>query len=180
VVASSPVDLAVVGADDRCRLSAYVSSDGGETWAETQQSGEYWQLSPESPEAVRSPVRRTEPGCEVLALSSFTEVSARVLCTDGELRGTADAGANWAGLGDLDGAVSVYYEGPGDAWAVAVTDDCPAAVYSTADGGADWEEQSCLEDGDGQAIAVTNGVITVHLGGQVTTSDDDGASWTSP
>lgn len=180
VSASGADNIVVVGADVDCKLMAYVSHDGGDNWDATASSGDYWHLDLYAASVVRAPGRDAQPGCVVRALAPLTESGARVLCADGELRGTSNAGTSWVGLGALDGAVDVYYVDTGTGWAVGTAADCDAAVYQTSDGGANWDQQACLGGGEPQAASMSGGVVTVEVGGTIHTSDDGGGSWTSP
>ena len=130
---------------------------------------------------VHTPGGSAPVGCEVLALSAYSRSGARVLCTDGELRGTASGGTSWVGLGSLQGAVDIGYETPADGWAIAATADCPAAVLRTADGGVDWEETACLDaEGEPQALSAGGRLIVVQVGGELLTSSDDGVTFAQP
>lgn len=180
VSASGADNILVVGADADCTLMAYTSDDGGDSWHGSRHSDPYWHLSLGSPDTVHAPGGEVEPGCDVEALLPLTEAGARVLCSTDELRGTADAGAEWASLGSLEGAVGVYYVDTGIAWAVGTSDECDAAVYRTSDGGAQWRERACLDGDPPQAVSVSVGVVTIQTGGEIQTSDDGGESWSTP
>ena len=180
VAASGADSMLVVGADADCALVAYTSSDGGASWDRQHQGGAYWHLSLGVAEAVHAPGGDVDPGCEVKALLPLSEGNARVLCSTGELRGTDDAGRHWVSLGALEGAVGAYYVDTSDAWAVASSDACDAAVFRTADGGAQWNQRACIDGDPPQAVSASSGVVTVQAGGDIQTSDDRGESWSSP
>jgi len=181
VSASSASDLFLVGADAACLPVIYRSTDGGENWVSAPGSGGAWHLAAVGVRRVHAPSGSVPVGCDVLALSAFSDSGARVLCTDGLLRGTADGGRSWVGLGGLPGAVDIAYQTPADAWGLAATSECPAAVLQTADGGADWEETACLDtDGEPYAVSVADGVVLAQIGGDLLTSSDGGATFAQP
>ncbi|MDQ3663928.1 MAG: hypothetical protein M3353_04620 [Actinomycetota bacterium] len=182
VSAGGANDLFLVGADPAaCALAIYNSTDGGESWLPSPGTAGAWHIASVGTRRVHTPGGSAPVGCDVLALSAYSESGARVLCTDGELRGTASGGTSWVGLGSLQGAVDIGYETPADGWAIATTRDCPAAVLRTADGGVDWEETACLDaEGEPQALSVAGRLIVVQVGGELLTSSDDGVTFAQP
>ncbi len=180
VSAETASDLLVVAASDNCRPVAYTSSDGGLSWTASAGTGPYWRLRATDDSTVRSPARVGDPGCDVLALAPLTESGARVLCTTGELRGTANAGTSWVLLGNLPGAVGVYYVDAAAAYALGESQGCPAAVFATSDGGSSWDELTCLDGDEPQAISAAGSVVTAMVDGKVQQSSDGGQTWSAP
>ncbi|MDQ3422930.1 MAG: hypothetical protein M3510_05970 [Actinomycetota bacterium] len=184
VSVSAADDLVVIGAGQTCDLTVYQSSDAGETW--TASAGTYgaWHLSAGGGRKVHAPVGPVTIGCRVASLSVITDSAARVLCAEGDLQGTANGGFEWVSLGALDGAVDIAYVTPVEAWAVAASGDCSAAVARTVDGGTEWEQTACIDEGgegvEPQAVASAGGVVLVQAGGRVLSSDDGGRSFTEP
>lgn len=187
VATSGANDLFLVGADGHCATAVYRSRDGGETWDRSAGTGGAWHLLSGPSTFVHAPSGVITTSCEVAVLSPLSTTSARVLCTDGELRGTDDSGSSWVQLGRLDGAVDVSYVSPVAAWALAVTEACPAALLRTDDGGSDWERVACVDE-DGSAPQAVSAVrqatgetmVTVQVDGQVRASTDGGETLTRP
>lgn len=179
VTAEPATGLVVVAAGADCAPVAYTSTDGGESWDDAD-PGLYWQLDAEQDAALRSPSRPGDPGCRVQTLSPLSPSGARVLCASGELRGTATAGASWVQLGSLPGAVGVSYTSAADAYAIGTTDECPAAVFGTADGGSVWDELACLDGEEPQAVSVAGGTVTALVDGAAQQSTDGGQTWVQP
>lgn len=162
-------------------MTVYRSSDGGDTWAKSATGARYWPVGAQGGSVVRDIAGTSRLGCRVAALSALCAADARVLCRSGELRGTATAGETWMSLGSLRGAVDVQYTGYSDAWAngraISTAGDCCAAVFETTHGGATWVRKGWLAGGVPQGVAVSEGVVTVQLGGDVQVSEDGGDSW---
>jgi hypothetical protein len=172
--------IEVTGASSDCELVTLASGDGGQSWGPTE-AGAGWRLVGDPAEdAVESPDGRIETPCRPVALSSEGDAVVRVLCEDGKLLGY-DGGASWAALGDLSGATAVRYPTPARAFAIAPGEDCPAAVFGTRDGGADWSELACLDGADGPgAVAGRDGHYVARAGAVSLVSTDSGATWVRP
>jgi photosystem II stability/assembly factor-like uncharacterized protein len=176
VRASDTVTL--VGLDAGCALTTYTSDDDGTTWASAEGGAGSWHLPPR-PRAslVAGPSGAHPAPCRALALSPVDEGVARLLCSDGVVKGTSDGGAGWNTLGQLVGAVDLAYQTPGDGVAVAVLDDCDAAVMRTADGGTTWDQASCLTGGQAVAVATAGDRVVAMAGDRLQLSTDGGRTW---
>ena len=111
----------VIGADKPCVAELSRTTDGGGTWASTKDVGSAWFRDPKNPNVVGSPGSSTSRPCEggeVLDLAVLSTSTARVLCSDGVIRSTANTGSTWTGSGDASGAV-----------ALAVLSSKPAQIF---------------------------------------------------
>src|SRR3954471_24562018 len=105
VVAAQAVsrrNLVIVGLNRRCHVGVYASTDGGRTWARSAGDAGQWHLTADATaRSVVSPTGRRHVPCVPQSLSPLDVTAARVLCDDGTLLGTEDAGATWITLGVL-------------------------------------------------------------------------------
>jgi hypothetical protein len=178
VVADSDTDLSIVGLDSACDVATFTSSDGGGSWSSRDGAAGLWRPSPAPRKAVvYSPRGRYRTPCSPKALAPVDGGVARLLCRDGRVSGTSDAGSSWLTLGQLDGAVAMSFETPGDGVAVAEQSDCDAAVMRTSDGGASWVEVSCLEGGAPRAVTSAGDTVLAQVGDRLQISTDGGSTW---
>lgn len=173
--------MSVVAADAACAVTTLGSTDGGATWKSSPGTAGAWHLAADAATRVHAPTGSVPTGCRVLALSPVDESGARVLCADGQVRGTSNGGFEWVSLGSLDGAVDIAYAGPAEAWALATTVDCAAAVLRTGDGGLYWQQTGCVDRAsEPQAIGAAGGLVAVQAGGKLRTSNDGGETFAEP
>ena len=113
VVRVRPIDgqtAFVVGADKPCAAELSRTTDGGGTWASTNDVGSAWFRDPKSPNVVGGPGSSTSRPCgrrKVLDLAVVSTSTAHVLCDDGVIRSTANTGSTWTGSGNASGAVAL-------------------------------------------------------------------------
>lgn len=173
VEATGRRSLQLVGADATCTAQAYTGGARTRSW-QSGPIGAEWHLMLSGADTVHSPDGVVETPCTPGALS--TVGSVRLLCEDGRVLGTADAGQNWATLGRLPNATAFAFDGPNRGYALVTRQDCPTAVMTTTDGGASWTFADCL-DGDGRAIAARGDVVTALVDDQVLRSEDGAETW---
>lgn len=120
----------VYGAGKDCALREYVTTDGGSTWRETQAVAGVWSRSVRDAREVSTPADATSKPCGdqgVLDLLRTSATGARVLCLDGALKRTSNAGAKWTDAGTVSGGLALSGRVEGDAFAVyaaRVSDTC--------------------------------------------------------
>lgn len=76
-------------------------------------------------------------------------------------------------------AVAIRFTTPGAGVALAVQQDCSAAVMETADGGASWERQKCL-GGAGPGCGANEDFIAAQVGDRFYLGSDGGQTWSRP
>lgn len=172
--ATSSDDLVVLGADATCQAVAFQGGVRRGPWREVP-SENYWYLDLSGDSSVHAPGGRVDVPCVPAALSTVGAV--RLLCDDGALLGTADGGESWATLGRLDDADAVAFDGPGRGIALASRDGCPVTLLSTDNGGAGWDEVTCLDGEEGRAVALRGDTIAVIVDDEVRRSTDAGTTW---
>lgn len=171
-------NLVIVGLNRRCRAGVYSSKDGGRTWARSVGDAGQWHLTADATaRSVVSPTGRRHTPCVPQSLSPLDSTAARVLCEDGTVLGTEDAGATWITLGGLPGAVDIRYTAPGVGVALARARRCPAAAMQTSDGGATWQRLACLSGRRPRAVAAQGSVIAAQVGTRLYVSTDSGSHW---
>jgi hypothetical protein len=171
-------NLVIVGLNRRCRVGVYTSGDGGRTWTRSAGDAGQWHL-PADPTAtyIVSPTGQRFTPCLPRAVSPLDPATARVLCDDGSILGTQDAGATWITLGALPDAVDVAYTDPGTGVALATVPKCRAAVLETSDGGATWRRLACLAGRRPRAVAGQDGLMAAQVGSHLYVSTNSGSRW---
>jgi len=172
-------NFSVIGADRQCSAGLYVTRDGGGTWARSGGGDGFWYLALDRalPGLVHAPRSLTEAPCDPLSLSTVDNAALRILCTNGQIIGTADEGSSWAAVGSLPGAAAVRFTSLGEGYAVAGRPTCPAAVLETVDSGSTWDRVTCLGDGPPRAIAAEGDIVAAQVGGVLHVSADGGTTW---
>ena len=171
--------LSIVGADEDCSVRNYTSTDEGNRWL-PESADDQWYPDPSERQVVHSPQGAVEPECRVRSLTPIDEAAARVTCLSGVMLGTADAGQSWVVLGRLPNVRAVVYESPGNAFALAPTDDCEAQAYATVDGGDDWEPAGCIPARGIQGLASNGATMVAQVDDEIFQSTDNAQTWSRP
>lgn len=174
VEANARSDLRVVGADATCTARSYSGTSRTRAW-QAGASETAWHLMLNGVETVHSPEGVVETPCTPVMLSTVGAV--RLLCEDGAVLGTSDAGKTWAALGRLLNASAFAFDGPSRGYAIVTRSACPAAVITSYDGGASWTFSACLDGKVGRAIAARGEVVTALVDDDVFRSEDGAATW---
>lgn len=179
VQAESAEELTVVGNDADCEARAYETTDGGQEWSE-QDSFDGWFVAA-SPREVRGPQGTSMPGCDSLRVDPLSEDNAKVLCADGVVRGTNDAGGEWAFLGSLPGAVDIAFADIGSGLALVSGQECATRALATGDAGGQWEPVGCVSESEPpRSLAVRGETVYALVGSELRVSPDGGATWSTP
>jgi len=179
VQAQSFTSFQIVGADAECSLATFATSNGGRSWSRTPGTAGTWHLLGGDGTLIHAPQGDVEVGCTPSAVSSISELVARVLCRDGRLLGTADAGRTWSPLGRAAGAVDIVFTSPDDGLALGADQECEARVLATSDGGDTWMAGECLGSGSPEAIAAASRLAVAQVAGsvfRVTPAEAEGTS----
>lgn len=183
--------LEVAGADARCRVRVWTSTDRGNTWSDPAlPSGDFLRL-PSTARDILTPsgvVKNPCPDRNVapLAIEPVSALDGVVLCFGGEVTSTADGGVTWVTKTPVVGAQAVAFEGPQLGW-VLVRDGgrCVGMeAQITQDGGSAWQLGGCLGS---EAIAdervlpslsfSTPQVGMADLAGETYVTQDGGNTW---
>ena len=142
-----------------------------------------WYADPATLAVVHSSsgVTVTAPCAQVVQLASVDETHAAVLCSDGQVFQTADAGATWGAAGAAPGVTAVGADEDGYLLAVAELPTCEGVeVQRLALEGTATTTAGCAPvPAGGRAEVVASGAGAVWLGaaGATFVSDDGGATW---
>jgi photosystem II stability/assembly factor-like uncharacterized protein len=168
--------MRLVGLAGGCTPAVWTSLDDGHSWTRAS-AVDAWYLTPDRGELV-GPAGASDVPCTPRDVSTVGVSGAiRVLCDDGRVLGTSDAGSTWIDLGRLDGAVSIRFTSPSAGFGLAVQDDCPAAVLQTTDGGSSWERTRCSRAGEPVAVGANGDFVAAQIGRTLPVSDDGGVTW---
>jgi photosystem II stability/assembly factor-like uncharacterized protein len=187
-IASSDSDNAwVVAADAECAdVTTYRTSNGGESWEDSQGSAGSWHKVAEAAAEVHAPEGTVDVPCAegatVAGLSTLSQELAYVLCSDGAVVRSRDSGATWRERGTAKDAVDLDFVDETTGLAVGRGDSsCSGvAVSRSADGGETWEQAGCVETSSSAPpdISAAGERAYLAVGGTVWYSDDTGESWT--
>jgi hypothetical protein len=171
----------VSGADDKCGLHTFVTTDGGISWTQKAFKPDSWYVDPKSG-VVYSPIGPANVDCPGIAnLSSFDDETAVAYCIDGSVYQSSD-GETWDRSGSTDEPASaVFFDSPDDGYAVWPDGNCQSTVFRTTDGGSSWSERGCVyADILIPGIGGSDDALMAGGNGPVWTSDDGGKTWTQP
>lgn len=169
--------IRVVGADGDCEVTAVASTDRGETWRPREAAG-FWSLLPGDETALTHASGNAAVPCSATSVSGIDLGVARVLCEDGRVLGTADAGVEWVALGSLDDAKAVSYATPAVGYGLVEHPECDGVqVRRTTDGGSSWSDLHCADLQGPWAISANDSFLLVAGADGHVTSADAGETW---
>jgi hypothetical protein len=174
----SDSDFTIVAGDRECRAKAFRTKDRGMSWKEVVRP-DLWYLDA-SGTGVSSPTTSSEPGCEGLSVSPFSERNAKVLCANGLIRGTDNSGDDWITLGQLGDATAGTFWDLRQGLAVAPDKDCRSRAFETGDAGLRWSAAGCVaKRADVSSVVGSPTLLYALAGSRVLTSIDGGDTWTT-
>ena len=183
--AIDPSTAFVVGAGgSECTQAFSQTFSGGQSYVDyPDQLGSTWYVAATDRATVHSPTGSYAAPCAVVTTLAVTnDEQAAVLCGDGTLSTTTDAGTTWATPTAVPGAVSVTAGTGGYLLARLGQEGCEAvSVASYAPGAAEAGPVGCAP-GDASVpedvvLAATGGAVWLWAGEDVLVSTDRGASW---
>lgn len=153
----------VVGAGGDCVPLFYRTSDRGGSWQGPNGTLGAWHRFPgdgfrsvhgpsKIQEQVDNPCSRRAPLVELDGVNDF---DGAVLCADGSVHLSSDAGLTWAQAGPpVEGAIALsFVSGTTGFLAVAGDDDCAGlAVLRTDDAGDTWDLAGCASGADARGL----------------------------
>lgn len=181
-------ELRIVATDRSCRPIARHSTDGGASWQAGALNG-IWYLSPDAEaDQVLGPALVSTVGCVPRSLAATDDDHAAVVCADGTVRVTDDAGDRWDEAAATAGVLAL--SGVGAGHALARVEGCAIAVLRTAGGAVTGSPGPCLDELVGSAgrpgadvpaaIAAAGAVVVAQVGSTFLVSTDSGATWSAP
>ena len=193
IEAQSQVVLSIVGSDKDCTPGAWSSSDAGAEWNGPTPTGPAWVRIDGNNKELRAPSGEVknpcfEEGLVAVEVEGMSDTSAAVLCEEGVIARTDDAGATWPKAAPVVGAEALAWQDPLNGWVLASGGGaCPAfQLNRTADGGATWSPGGCVGvAGDAgpqvarPSLAYANLLAGMAVIGEATwTTADGGNTWT--
>ncbi|WP_392544724.1 WD40/YVTN/BNR-like repeat-containing protein [Oryzobacter telluris] len=151
----------VIGGDDQCRLRLWNTSDAGASWTDPRSAADAWGRDPDDATRVHrpggDPVKPCQADARVLDLAGLRDGVASVVCNDGTVRTTSDAGARWTTSLEREGLVALALTAPGRGAVAIVAEDCTGVAVAALAGGKVGTVQ-CLED-----VAPRPGQVSVSV-----------------
>jgi len=142
-----------------------------------------WYADPATPTVIHAPSggNVAAPCAHVVQLAAVDERHAGVLCSDGQVFQTADAGAAWGSAGAASGVTAIGGDGDGYLLAVAGAPTCEGVeVQRVALEGTATTRSGCAPvPAGGVADAISSGgdAVWVSAGGATFVSSDGGVNW---
>ncbi|UFU07256.1 hypothetical protein [Ruania halotolerans] len=180
-----------IGGAAECAASLRITASAGADWEESNEElGGSWYLEPGDRNVVHGPADAAEPcSGDVVDLAGLSGSAAAVVCTDGDVLETGDAGDSWSSVGNLPGAVAIAPQLDGAAdfqgyLLASIDPDCEGvAIRSVGPEGAGLDDSpaGCAEVGEvaagDVAVALSGDVAWLWAADDVLVSDDAGATW---
>src|SRR4051794_19843218 len=137
--------LTVVGADSKCRIRQWTSSDSGASWGAATRVSEVFVRDPETPRELFTPTGVTPSPCPdrdvaPIAVESISDVDGAVMCEGGVIYLSGDGGKTWDAVTPVDSAEAMAFHSPELGW-VLQRDSGRCSGYAllrTVDGGTSW------------------------------------------
>ncbi|MBZ2199138.1 hypothetical protein [Occultella gossypii] len=181
--------FAIGGAED-CEPSFTITASAGAEWeSQDNELPGAWYLEPADRNAVHGPGGTAAPcTTQVVDVAGLTNTQAAVLCTDGAVHLTGDAGATWAAAGNLAGGVALAPQLSSNAdnlgyLFASLEEGCDgvAVRFVTEDVAGLTDTAACVPVPDAQpgavALALNEDVAWLWAGEQVLVSADAGTTW---
>lgn len=176
----------VIGGDPiDCSTEYVISSTSGTDWqARNMQLEGLWYLTPRDRNEVRDPTLERSTPCkgEVIDLAAMDGESAAVLCADGSVRASEDAGETWDKVGTLRGGLSLGADS--DHYVAAlISDDCGGVAVTTfrANEQLSSAHSGCASDAEATSgeveVAIQGETVWLWSGREFAVSEDSGRSW---
>ena len=179
---------AVGGAGKDCSIRYISYSTTGEIAAQTNQPRGIWFRKPKNPDEIHGPgTARTTPckGQHVVGLASLSMTEAFLVCTDGSVMVSSNAGRSWKKADEVAGTMAVG-AGAGRFWVAGRGTNCDGIAvrsFTLADGKLSRAGSRCTADlplTPGRiAIDGSDDAIWLLAGNKVQVSTDRGRTWKS-
>lgn len=176
-----------VGADADCTPDAVRTFVAGADFAEyPDQLESGWYLSPVGGATVHGPNGDVAAPCSsALIVAPLDAERAGVLCADGSLHVTTDAGTTWTALSSLDQTIALTETADGFLAASVGSADCAGVLLTTIGLEDDRAELGCVESSEpaeslagATAIDWTEDGLWMWVDDRLLISTDEGETWT--
>lgn len=177
------VTVVALDAEDCSTISVLQSYSFGSNWDLVADGAEEtWHLSPTNPaQAIAPQVGAVELPCEGARIASPSSTSAGVLCSDGRVASTSNAGEAWATSDSFAGAEGIAVTG--DAYLLVQTEveECEGTQITRLNTSLTIDAQSCVPEahapGETAIGGGTDGSVWLWAGNTIIRSTDAGATW---
>lgn len=163
--------------DDCSEVTAASSWSQGSEWQPTEAKS--WWFPPQAATTLRGPAGQSvEPGCSAARVAASGDALA-VLCTNGSLAASADAGATWAMSAPKLGSQETALVGGRIVLLSADTEACDGLQFQTMGLDLALEEDVCVPGLSGPFAfsAQSEDVMWVWAGEQMLKSTNGGQTW---
>lgn len=180
-----------VGADDRCKVRVWSSTDRGESWSDAARASDLFTWVPGDPSRLATPSGEVKNPCPQrseapLSVETITATEAAVLCVTGDVFTTDDGGAKWTAQVPVIGGQAMAFDSADYGWVLQRdSGNCPAYLLkNTQDGGQSWQTGGCLgveviaDERQLPSLAFADTALGMaDLDGDVYITSDSGLTW---
>lgn len=188
IFADAEAFIALIGlATEGCAPAFLQSFTGGEAWEPApDELAASWFVDPANRTSVHAPAAdRTAPCAAAVQVAVVDESSAAVLCDDGSVHATVDAGASWLPPATVPGVAAVSVGADGYRVAVVNQNGCVGAqligIGVASAGLALGSAGGCLPaavgPGEAALASADDGTTWLWAGDALARSQDGGATW---
>jgi len=187
IVVTDPDTATFLGAADDCTADAARTFVAGADFAAApDQLDGTWYLAPVGGATVHAPGGDVAAPCaSTIAIAPLDDSRAGVLCGDGGVHLTADAGASWTAVESPDGTIALTETSEGVLVASIGTAQCAGVQLTTISLTDDSAPLACVESSESAsdlvgstAIDWTDDSIWIWVDDRLLISTDQGATWT--
>jgi hypothetical protein len=171
-------EATIVGADFKCEVATFQTVDGGKSWTQRYTSPKFWSLLAGIEGQIQSPAGRVDVPCVPKAVSGIDGNVSRLWCADGQLLGTATAGASWITLGRVPEGYAMVFPTLASGYVLGKAPDCTGTtVLTTEDAGAHWDPVHCSTVDGPWGVAADGRTVVVSGDNTADASLDGGRTW---
>jgi hypothetical protein len=182
----SATSALAVGADEKakCELRLWQTVDAGEQWGKGQSAAKAWTRDPQDPQAVHTSGNLVVRPCgarSVIDLSVLDGNRATVLCANGDVRASNDAGQRWPLAFVAKRALAITVAEGGAGMLIQTDPTCKGVLAVPLDSGKPAKGGQCVTGPTTEGrISVSNAQKEYWLlvGERVYTTEDPLGPWT--
>ena len=174
----------VTGGDDGCDLRLWNTSNAGRAWSEPRSAAEAWSRVPDDAKAVHTPADDLARPCgssrRVLDLAAISTQQAQVLCENGDVHTTADAGGSWQKSFTVKGALAIAAVEGDSGVVVQKTSSCRGVVAVPVVSGKPGGDGECVQGtarSGSVSVSGSDGGWWLVVGDRVHRAEDAGGPW---
>lgn len=181
---SSATSGFVTGGDDGCDLRLWNTGNAGRAWSEPSSAAEAWSRVPDDAKAVHTPADDLARPCgssrRVLDLAAISTQRAQVLCENGDVHTTADAGRSWQKSFTVKGALAIAAVEGDSGVVVRTTSSCRGVVAVPVVSGEPRGDGECVQGtarSGSVSVSGSDGGWWLVVGDRVHRAEDAGGPW---